>query len=41
MKRIFNILIISLLLVSCAVKQPKSNYNQKELEEIDLIKIDE
>ena len=31
MKRIFNILIISLLLVSCAVKQPKSNYNQKEL----------
>lgn len=31
MKRIFNILIISILLVSCAVKQPKSNYNQKEL----------
>lgn len=31
MKRIFNILIISLLLASCAVKQPKSNYNQKEL----------
>ena len=31
MKRIFNILIISLLLASCAVKQPKSTYSQKEL----------
>lgn len=33
MKRIINILIISVLLVSCAVKQPKSsnNSNQKEL----------
>ena len=31
MTRIFNILIISLLLASCAVKQPKSTYSQKEL----------
>lgn len=31
MKRIFNILIISLLLVSCAVKQPKTTNEQKEL----------
>lgn len=31
MKKTLYLLIISLLLVSCAVKQPKSNYNQKEL----------
>lgn len=31
MKRILNILIISLLLVSCAVKQPKTSHEQKEL----------
>ena len=31
MKKVLNILIISVLLVSCAVKQPKDSNNQKEL----------